>query len=222
MAEKGSISDVTKKFARTHDLISTAHHEAGHTIYGLLKLIKIESVQVYTDEHNRISGYTHYNFFDSVDFDDKDISLFMINSEISIKYSGLIAEKYHYKTISGSDRFPMFLKDGSSDDTLAAAKLFRQHDIVSPGRKRYRYKKKLIEDTLKELQMYWESVVLVAHNLFQKKRLYFSDLKNLLIRKSEYKEFWKMQFKAIEHIYKSYDKLDEKDFKIILTERGLI
>lgn len=57
----GSLKDIRKKFHFTHELISTAYHESGHTIYGLVKLLKIESVCVFENKKSkRIEGFTHY------------------------------------------------------------------------------------------------------------------------------------------------------------------
>lgn len=217
-----STYEIIKKLAYTQDLISCAFHESGHTIFGLLRLAKVESVKVFHDKDNRFSGLAHYDLPDLDKFSDLNIRSFLINSEISLLYAGLAAEKYHFKTTSGSDKFPLFLREWSSDDTLSASKLIIKYNIIGPGRKRYVYKKKLIQDTLNELVVYWESVTLVAHDLFKKKRLSYLDLKKLLTTKSEYKDFWKNQFRTINHIYKIYDRLDDKKFNIILTRLNLI
>jgi hypothetical protein len=212
-----------EKVAQTHDLIYTSYHEAGHTIFGLLHLMRVECVHVYFEkEVESFGGYTHYNFPDIENFQDRNIQLYIINSEIGIKYAGLTAEKYQFKISCGSDKLPVFIKDGSSDDTMAAARLFQQHKVVAPGKKRYLYKKRLIKNTLKELRIYWSDVTLVAHSLFKNKRIYFSDLKKILTTKSENKEFWRAQLKTLEYLYKNHDKLDENDFRIMLIKRGLL
>lgn len=213
----------TEKVAQTHDLIYTSYHEAGHVIYGLLHLIKIECVYVYFDKESQsYGGYTHYNFLDADNFLSKDIRQFIINSEISIKYAGLTAERYQFKTNCGSDKLPLFIKEGSSNDTKAAADLFRQRNIVVAGKKRSIYKKKLIQHTLDKLQNYWSDVALIAHNLFKYKKIYYSDLKKILLTKSNNKIFWRAQFKTIDFIYKNNERLDEKDFRFILGARGLL
>lgn len=214
----GSIDDIRKKITKIHELISTSYHEAGHTVFGLLHGMKIESVCVFQNKRNkRVEGFTHYNSPDMEEIEDADLFNYLLNSEICIKYAGLAAEKYHFKTISGSDKFPIFLRDGSSDDTLTAAALIRQYNVAQPGKKRYAYKKKVIRETLHILQDNWEAVTLVAHALFQKNHLSYNELKDLLIKKSSNKQFWKEQFKAINYICENHETLDEKSLKSILS-----
>ena len=108
-----SIGNIRKKFHEIHELISTSYHEAGHTVYGLLSLMKIESVCVFADKKSkRIEGFTHYNS-PRLDFI-QDNTLFgnRLYCEIGLSYAGLIAEKRHFKLISGSDKFPSVSKRG--------------------------------------------------------------------------------------------------------------
>jgi ATP-dependent Zn protease len=209
-----------------HNLISTSYHEAGHTIYALLHLMKVESVQVFPDgkekENNIIGGFTHFSFFTLDEIADPDILNYAVNAEICLRYAGLASEKHHFKTISGSDKFPMFLKDGSSEDTQLAAQIIKQYSLASPGKKRYTLKKKLIKNTLNELLVHWDDVNLIAHRLFKSKRIYFDDLKQLLTKNSENKMFWRAQFKEIKHIYDNYKDIDEKQLKIILDRLNLL
>lgn len=212
-----------KKVAQTHDLIYAAYHEAGHTIYGLLHFMRIECANIFFNKDTDSSGgFTHYNYPDINDFTNDDIRLYVINSEISINYAGLSSERYHFKQISGSNICPMFLKDGASEDTLESAKLFRQYNIVAPGKKRYLYKKKLIKNTMQEIETFWADITLIAHGLYKRKKLYFSDLKKILVTKSENKEYWREQLKLIEPLYKNSDKIDENYFMNILSSRGLL
>jgi hypothetical protein len=213
-----SIGNIRKKFHEIHELISTSYHEAGHTVYGLLSLMKIESVCVFADKKSkRIEGFTHYNS-PRLDFI-QDNTLFgnRLYCEIGLSYAGLIAEKRHFKLISGSDKFPMFLKEGSSLDIESAAQLFQKYNISEPGKKRYQFKKKIIKEVTQDLNDSWDDVALIAHALFKQKKLYFSDLKNLLTKKSKEKEFWKNQFRLIGFIYNKSQALDENDLKSILS-----
>lgn len=111
----------------------------------------------------------------------------------------------------------MFLRDGSSDDTLSAAALIRQYNISPPGKKRYSYKKKKINEVLHSLKDYWDDVTLLAHRLFRKKRMSFIDIKNLLIKHSPNKKFWKEQLKIISDLFDKNMHLDEKYLKHTLS-----
>jgi len=210
-----------KKAAFMHNMISTSYHEAGHTVYGLLHFMKIECVRITKEESDFVDGSTNFNYFVEYEFIPNDIKMSVIYGDIGLRYAGLTAEKYHFKTISGSDRFPMFLKNGSSEDMMEAARLIKLYDIVPSGKKRHVFKKKFINHVLYELQNNWDAVNLVAHGLFKKKKLHYEDLKELLTKKSGNKKFWREQFKAIDFIYKS-DTVDENKFRTILVARKLL
>lgn len=219
MPNKGirSISDVRKKLTYTHDLISTAYHEAGHAVYGLLHFMKIPLVYVYENKKNkRIEGLCHYEYLMSLsDIKDTQLRIKMIKTEICFKYAGLTSEKNYYKSISGSDAFPMLLRDGSSDDTLSAAALIKLYDMAPPGKKRYNLKKKLIKHTLRDLQENWDVVIMIAHHLFKKKKINFSQLKDLIIE-NDSRNFWKTHFEIIDSLYDNINSLSEKTIKSII------
>lgn len=210
-----SISDIRKKITSTHEMISTSYHEAGHTIYALLRCMRVSYVCIYENK-NRIDGVCCYETPELSSIEDIDLLLWMIGSEIGIKYAGLTAEKYFFKTISGSDKFPIFLRDGSSEDTLSAAAIIRNYNVVPPGRKRYEFKKRKINQVLKELKKHWDDVTILSHALFSKKKLSFDDIKKLLLRKSKNKSMWKERFKIISSIFEEGMCVDEKDLKYIL------
>lgn len=212
----GSLSDLRKKITQTHEFISTSYHEAGHTIYGLVKGFKIESVCIFENKKSkRIEGFTHY-IGPNIVPNDEDLQFYILNTEICLRYAGLVAEKCHFKKISGSDKFPLFLRDGSSDDTLTAAAQINSYNLAPSGRKRYAYKKKLIKETQESIENHWDSVTDVAHALFKKKTLTYEDLRKILMRNPKTKKYWKEQFKNISYIYENESALDENNLKYIL------
>lgn len=207
---------VTQKLSQDYELISTCYHESGHTICGLLNFMKISAVTVnYTAKS--VEGYTHYEILDT-NFDDEDIVEFLKLAEISINYAGLAAEKIYYKDICGSDKFPMMLRDGSSHDILTAADLIKKFNLAPPGKKRHLFKKKVARDLKKLLEEHWDAIRLVAHALYAKKKLYHSDLKDILTKKSKNKEFWKNRFKEINLLLDSPSTIDLETVKTILFE----
>lgn len=209
---------LSQKIARQFELITTSFHEAGHVIIALLNNIKVCQVYIFFNKNtNRVEGYCNYEIPDHSILLDKSLCQILAEKEISVKYAGLTAEKYHFKILSGSDKFPIFLRDGSSDDTISAANLIRQYNIVPAGKKRYQYKKNKVNEILNLLQEYWEDVILISHALFNKKRLSFSHLKNILTKKSKNKLFWKNQFKTIDAFFKKLGYLDEKEIKSIIS-----
>jgi hypothetical protein len=207
--------DLSIKIAKQFELIATSFHEAGHTIYALLNKIKVLNASIsFNKETKRIEGCCEYLIPDFSIFKDFQFSQFLAEYEIGIKYAGLTAEKYHFKTISGSDKFPLFLRDGSSDDTMSAATLIKKYSIAPPGKKRYQFKKNKIKEILKTLQENWNDVSLISHSLFAKKKLSFQDLKYILTKKSQNKKFWKNQFKIIDSIFNNLEEVDEQFLKI--------
>jgi ATP-dependent Zn protease len=200
MAKGASIGEVRKKVTKTYELITTSYHEAGHTIYALLSYMKVNSVYVF--EHKmlkRIHGFTQYESHDL----DTDHVFFdtLLEQEIGIIYAGLLAEKHHFKSISGTDQVPMFIKEGSSDDLSDIRKIIQKYNPAAPGKKRYAYKQKIARKTLSILVEYWDAVDLIAHSLFRYKKLDYHDLREILTKKSRNRKFWKEQFKVISQTY---------------------
>jgi ATP-dependent Zn protease len=200
MAKGASIAEVRKKVTKTYELITTSYHEAGHTIYALLHYMKVNYVYVF--EHKifkRIHGFTQY---ESHDFDKDNVDFIpMLEQEIGLSYAGLLAEKLHFKSISGTDQVPMFIKEGSSDDLSAIRKMLQKYNIVPAGKKRYAYKQKVARKTTTILMEHWDAIDVIAHALFKHKRLSYQDLKQLLTTKTKDKKFWREKFKDIESIF---------------------
>lgn len=216
----GSLDQVRKRLTYTTDLISTSYHEAGHTVYGLLHFMKVSSVWVFENKkYKRVEGFTHYELpIDLSESKDSALVTGVVKSEICLRYAGLAAEKYHFKSISGSDKYPFFLKYSSWDDTLAAVDLIKEYNLAPPGKKRYNFKKKLIKETLEDLQDNWDAVTVIAHALFKKKRLSYLTLKKLLTKHTNNPEFWKQNFSILDSIFDKQNLLDEKEIKYILFD----
>jgi hypothetical protein len=211
-------SEFSKKIAKQFELITTSFHEAGHAIFALLSKMNVPVVYVYYNKkNNRVEGSCHYEIPEFKNIENKILFKKLVECEIGIKYAGLIAEKYHFQTLFGLEVFPLFLRNGSSDDTISASKIIKSNKIVSAGKKRYDFKKKKSKQILNILKSNWQDVTLVAHSLFKKKKLSFQDLKKLLTNKSVNKIFWRSQFKTIEKLFNNLSSLDENKIKFILS-----
>jgi hypothetical protein len=216
MVKNSSILDIRKDITYTHELISSSYHESSHTIYALLHFMMIHSVRVFPDKKtNRIEGFTHYDSLSLDTIQNVELLKNRLQAEVGLSYAGLVGEKYQYKLHSGSDKFPSFLGDGSSKDLSEASETIKKYQLAPPGRQRYLYKKRMVRKTFKELKEHWEAVSVIAHALFKRKRLNFEDLKQLLTKKTENKEFWKKQFKNIAELYDN-STVDENKFITIL------
>jgi hypothetical protein len=213
-AKSSKKSQGIERIAAEFELISTAFHEAGHVICGLLRYMKIPSVAV-SRVNGRVEGFTHYELLDQ-ETGDASIQNKLIMSEIYISYAGLLAEKAFFKDSSGSERFPMVLKAGSSPDLWNVAELIKKYDLAPPGPKRQLFKKKVCQDVSQLLEENWDEVKLIAHALYQKKKLDYNDIKNILTRKSKHKDFWRNKFKDINILLDSSKVLDNRELHSIL------
>jgi hypothetical protein len=213
-----NIGNIRKKCHETFELISTSMHEAGHTIYGLLHFINVGPVLVFQDKKSkRIHGLTLYDTLKLSEINDPVLFNYRLYSEIGLSYSGLVSEKHHFKLSSGSDKLPMFLKEGCGQDLSEATALFNKYNLSEPGAKRAKHKRKIIKSIETELNEHWGDVCLVAHFLFKKNKISALELRKLLLKKSENKEFWKENFKIHDQLYNNSQTLDEINIKSILS-----
>src|SRR5271166_2900577 len=132
-----SIGEIRKKVTKTHELISTSYHEAGHTIYALLHLMKVSSASIFEDKKlKRIHGITYYDYPSEFEFiQDSGLLNILVRADIGMSYAGLIAEKSLFKSISGSTQTPMFISDGSTEDNKSARELIAKYDQAPSGQK---------------------------------------------------------------------------------------
>lgn len=195
-------NDSKKNLPNIHDWISTAYHEAGHAIYGLARGMEIPKVIIFKNHKvNMMEGLTYYTYPVAESFANKKIQNYILQSEIGFFYAGLLAEKQFYKISTGSDKFPLLLRNGSSTDTLSAAAIIKKYNLSPPGKERYAFKQKQIKKTYKLVEKYWGDISLIAHALFKKKKLTFLEIEQILIKNSTKKIFWKNQFKLIKQVY---------------------
>lgn len=192
-----SINSILKKEAHNYETISVSYHEAGHTIYALLQYFKVSSVKVFLDKNiGRIVGETNYNGTNFDDIEEDTLRYGCINSDVGISYSGIIAEKYYYKSITGDSRFPSYMYDAFLD-IKSSSGLIVKYNVAPPGKARASYKMRIIKEVSKKIEEHWGDVTLIAHALFQRKKLNFDDLQDILTKKSNDRDFWKERFKDI-------------------------
>jgi hypothetical protein len=175
-----TIDDITLKMANNYDLILAAYHEAGHIICSLLHFIKVTCSYVY-EKNNVILGKTNIQFIEYENCNDI-LYINSIESNICMMYAGTISEKYFYKSISGSNKIPNFIKTGAIDDLKNICNLLTYNKFIC--------KKKLIKKVQKIIKQYWNDITLIAFALIKNNKLYFSNLKDILIKKSKNKIFW--------------------------------
>ncbi len=214
-----SYSIISKKIAKQFELVMTSTHEAGHTIYALLHLMRVNYVSIFENKKlKRIHGVTYYESPSRlIIINDNDLINILARDEIGVNYAGLIAEKNLFKSISGSSQTPLFISDGSSEDNRAARELIKKYNLVTPGPKTSLYKKKLSREIQNEINSHWDAVTAVSHALFRHRKLDFEGLQLLLTKKTKNKKFWKEQFKRISYFYNNSEKLDEIDLRNMLS-----
>ncbi len=188
------------KYFKTYDQITCSIHESGHALCALFFNMKVDMVHLFDDKKTkRVAGMTYFIHAMANENDSNALFTSLIESEICVNYAGLLAEKCHFKKISGSDKYPGSWKNGSFDDTTSAARLLSFISI--PGKERHLLKKKIMGEAYFILNKYWDDITLISHALFKKRKIFFSDLKNILTKKSKNKVFWKKQFRNIIYIF---------------------
>jgi hypothetical protein len=201
----------THKIGLQAEVICCVYHECGHVLFGLLKHFHVSSVFVnYTEA---VEGITNYFWVDKPDLE-QDIIQHIALDEIGISYSGFIAEQIYYKDICGA-KLPWVLKEGSSLDIKSASKTIKDHSLAAPGKPRQQLKQRVQKEVNALLSEYWDDLKLIAHRLYKVKRMSFDDLKALLTKKSNRKDFWKKQFREIELLFGT-EPPDDKEVRRIL------
>jgi hypothetical protein len=183
-----------------YGLIATAYHEAGHAIVGIHNFWYVSNVEI-LNKPRFDEGQTLYHDYDVNLVENNDLIRAFLLFDLQSTAAGLEAEKAYYKDITGSDRFPMHLKIGSSDDTAFISSQIRKYKLALPGNPTNLLKRRIRRETNAILMEHWESVRLVAHQLYKRKSLSFEELKFILTRKSDQKDFWKDRFSKIAIIH---------------------
>lgn len=209
-----------KKSAIDYSLIACSFHEASHTICALLNYFEVPDVSMRIDGNDAV-GLTSFYTYKNGHVEDDELFRIMLLSDIQVAYAGLVGEKHYYKDICGNDKFPIHLRIGSAEDIEVAAKLIRKHNLASSGKSTYILKKRIQKDVNDVLIEFWASVKIIAHALYAKRKLDYDDLKYLLTRKSDQKDYWKEKFKAIKFIHNDNKVPPEKEVKDILLENSI-
>lgn len=207
---------IAKQQANDYGLIATSYHEAAHTIVGLANLIMINDVIVIDSQE----GTTNYYLYRPEETEDEHIREILLKSELKTVYAGLVGEKMYYKDICGSSAFPTHLKIGSSIDTQIASKLIRKYQLANAGKATFKLKEEIREEVKKILIRHWEAVKIVAHALYKKKKLSFIELKYLLTRTLQDKDFWKDKFKTMKIIYAEENDITTKIVRNLISAKS--
>jgi len=202
-----------------YNQIAMTFHESGHAICAINNLVYVFSINVMTPKNEE--GLTSYYTFNEDYISDNDLKETIFTAELQTLYAGLIAEKIYYKDICGSDKFPMHLRIGSSEDMKMASKIIRTNKLVKSGKQTSLLKKQIQKDVNLFLIENWDAVKAVAHALYKKHRLSFDELKFILTRKTNHNDFWKEKFKKIKIIYDDKNPPVEQDVKIILDQENI-
>lgn len=202
--------DLAKRQAFDHELLLTCYHEAGHTLCALFSLLKVDSVRVASlkkikdKTYYRIDGDTSYYTISELDkIQDLELLNICLILELRTIYAGLVAEKMYYQDISGSNSFPMILKMCSSVDIQQSSIIINKYKLGIPGKERLSFKKKIIKDIEKIMNIHWDAIKIIAHALYKRKKISYESIRYLLCKNSKYKFIWKRKFKLMNIIHNS-------------------
>jgi hypothetical protein len=204
----------TSKLAREFEVIAVCYHESGHVLFGLLRCLKITSVMVSYSQ--AVEGITHYLGIERPDLT-PDIIDTLARDEVRMSYAGLVAEQLYYRDICGSAKFPSILKEGWSNDIKAASDVIKTHNLALPGKQRVALKRQVQKELHAMMIEHWSDLKLISHALYKTKRLSLEDLKLLLTKKSNKRQYWKERFKTIEMLFDQSKTIDNTEIRIILA-----
>lgn len=204
-----------KKQAIDYSAIAASYHEASHSCLALYRHIFVPDVSIKIDGSDAV-GLTSFYLYKNGDVLDLELKTMLLLAEIEMTYAGMIGEAVYYKETCGSSVFPRHLKSGSSEDIQNAQDLIRKHLLAAPGKETAALKKQLKKQVEAIIIEHWASIKLLAHAIYNRKRLTFHDLKNILCRKND---FWKVRFKETILIHSETKIPEEADVKKILTEQ---
>ncbi len=213
-----AVNNDVKRASENYFRIAITYHEASHAICGLFNFLRMYHIYVMRKEE----GNALYETYDLDLIEDELLVKIIAIYEVQTLYAGLIGEQIYYKEICGSDKFPMHLKSGSSSDMQKASKLIKKYNLALPGKARSIFRSQIKNDANVLLQEYWEDIKLLAHALYQYQEMKLEDIKYVLTRRSDNKEFWKNRFKEINHIYSERKNLKESEIKDILLQNSVI
>jgi hypothetical protein len=131
---------------------------------------------------------------------DESVKMTLAIADIRNHYGGLAAETILHKKLTGSDILPNVLRIGSEQDLTYISKTIKTYNLANPGQDRRNFKKDMLNHVIKYLDYFWNDVVIVAQALIKHKKLNGKQLKNILKRKSDNKEYWRKLFAKIKMI----------------------
>ena len=199
-----------------YDKLSICYHESSHCIISILSFMQPDTIEL-TSIPEPEGACKCFYFKNLKDIEDYNLFKYLFDKDICMRSAGMLGERLLYKKLTNIKVFPNILKSHSREDIKDIANLFKTYNIASPGKKRQIYKNKLIRETSNLLEIYWVDVILLAQSLFQRKKLNYLDIKSILVKKSENRNFWKLQFKKIERIFKNLERLAEVDIMAIIA-----
>lgn len=197
--------DVLTKRSIDYVKIAVSYHEAGHAFIAAYNYLKVLDISI----TNINDSFVHYNPFE-YDLDK------LIVFELQMLYAGFIAEKIYYKDICGSNIFPANLY-GAYDDTKSASKLIKKYKLLFPNKSISLLKKQCKKIVKTILQEHFTTLKLVAHAIYKNEKLSGEEFKNILIYKTNNKQFWREKYKSIERIH-SDNKLSSNELEIIFND----
>ncbi len=197
--------------------ISTAYHEAGHVVYALHRLCKVEFVKLSPGSKDFAGMTKFYSYLHDVE--DFDLKKYFFFTEIGINYAGMISEKTLYKKISGLNTFPLILKIGSHIDNKNSAIMIKRYNNLISNKKFFLKKEKMINSIFPVLDKYWKEIEAVAQFLLRNKRASYKSLKKIIKGTASNSDDWSQTFGYIDLLYKKKKILNESIIKNILKYR---
>jgi hypothetical protein len=193
-----SIKGARLQDALLMESICMEYHESSHAILALYNCFQVFYMSVRNPDEK--DGRT--DFYIPLEIKDQELKRSLLMAELQTMYAGLMGERILYRDLCGNGKFPKHLQVGLSFDIKLASNLIRRHELAPAGKETAEFKKNIQRKVEKILMEHWDSVKLIAHALHKNRKIVsFEELRQLLTRKSNEKEFWREKFSKTKLIY---------------------
>lgn len=195
---------IKKIISKEYESILTSYHEAGHAVIGLLNYIKIDNICLF----NKKDVYGHSYFFSYKTNCSNINKKNYYKRQVQFYYGGMAAEQVFYNKCIGTYLLPFILKSYWQSDKTNISYIIRSKKLAKSGSNTKSFKNKILKETISNVNIFWDDIVLISQKLFKCKKIKFNKLKQILCELSANKNYWKSIFLTI-------SKIEENNF--ILT-----
>ena len=186
-----------------YEMISVAHHEAGHVVLSILGLIIPAEARIFTDSD--MGGVTKMFHINVPGKPRNEADAFLVNGRLRALLAGLVAEQYYYQYTSGLS-LPRRMAAGASMDHRYYRAAVVKNNLARPGAARARLKKEIMEETRALVAQHWDCIRAIAHILIRYRKISYGEITRTILASAKNKRFWKKLIKDLDAVHRQYRK----------------